>query len=110
MIIAYLHINTGFPRLFFIAWKRGGVGQNQNKMAEKTDINNDLVSFLVNNVEKPLYIMNQTNTEGDGDPVWGKSLAKMPMFTLREIQKHREMCGKGNAIIKVICTTKTKTR
>ena len=35
--------------------------------------------------------MNQTNTEGDGDPVWGKSLAKMPMFTIRKIQKQRNV-------------------
>lgn len=69
-------------------------------MAEKAVKNSDMVSFLVNNIEKPLCIITQNDAEGDGDQVWDKSLSEMPMFTLREIQKHRVMCGKGKAIIK----------
>ena len=42
--------------------------------------------------------------EFDSENVWGKSLLKMPVFTLKEIENHRKNSGKGKgvAIIKTL--------
>ena len=56
-----------------------------------------IISFLANNVEEELDIFLIKAPENQ---IWNKSLSGLPIFTIKEIERHRKKCGKGKDIEK----------
>ena len=42
--------------------------------------------------------VNDNNTCESEDVIWGKSLAEMPTITIKEIEAHRQLSGKGSGV------------
>ena len=70
-----------------------------NKMASGSSVS-DITSILLKDIDAELDIyLEHTSNEQK----WGKDLTYLPLFTIKEIEKHRENSGKrGKAIMKTM--------
>lgn len=57
-----------------------------------------VVPLPSDNVEQTI----ESSAESNINTTWGKSLMEMPLFSIKEIEIHRQASGKGNAIIKTL--------
>ena len=59
-----------------------------------------LPDLLLQNIDEPIQI----NLEDASQLKWGKSLRNMPLFTIKEIEMHRQESGKdhGGPILKTL--------
>ena len=63
------------------------------------DADNSSAISLPSENNKITGVASSNNVE---NPSWGKSLKEMPLFSIKEIEIHRQASGKGNAIIKTL--------
>lgn len=59
----------------------------------------DVTTLLLQDINKQIEIVLENEK---CDEIWGKSLKEMPIFTIKEIDKHRLNSGKRAAIIKTM--------
>ena len=57
-------------------------------MACDLDVNSDLTNFFVQNIDDEIEIVVEKKVN-QSEKEWGKCLKEMPVFTIREIENHR---------------------
>ena len=53
------------------------------------------MTTLLQNIDEPMEIIIERTAESKEESNWKSCLTEMPVFTLKEKEKHREKCGKG---------------